>query len=137
MNLLTAEWVSKAEADYEGAVALARRRKVPLPDLVCFHCQQSAEKYLKAFLQESGIAFPRTHVLADLMGLVRTVDASLDKLQPQLLILEDYAVKFRYPGMNSTPAQARAALQALRTVRRLLRSRLGLPSTHRTRKRRP
>lgn len=38
MNPLTAEWVSKAEADYDGAVALARRRKKPLPDLVCFHC---------------------------------------------------------------------------------------------------
>jgi hypothetical protein len=42
MNPLTAEWVAKAEADYDGAVALNRRRKNPLPDLVCFHCQQCA-----------------------------------------------------------------------------------------------
>ena len=136
MNPLAAEWVAKAEADYQGAIALQRRRKTPLPDLVCFHCQQSAEKYLKAFLQHSATVFPKTHVLVDLMGLVRTVDPTLGTLQAQLVILEDYAVKFRYPGMNSTPAQAKAALQALRTVRRELRSQLGLSPAPRTQKRR-
>ncbi len=37
------EWIEKAENDFEGALDLSRRRKNPLPDLVCFHCQQSAE----------------------------------------------------------------------------------------------
>lgn len=36
MSLL-AEWVDKAEADYQSAVALGRRRKAPLPDIVCSH----------------------------------------------------------------------------------------------------
>ena len=48
------EWADKAEADYKAAVALNRRRKEPLPDIVCYHCQQSAEKYLKALLEELG-----------------------------------------------------------------------------------
>jgi len=43
------EWINKAEADFEGAMHLARRRKKPLPDLVCFHCQQCAEKYLNPY----------------------------------------------------------------------------------------
>jgi HEPN domain-containing protein len=47
---LLAEWVNKAEADYQSAVALHRRRKAPLPDIVCYHCQQCVEKYLKAYL---------------------------------------------------------------------------------------
>jgi len=127
MNPLTAEWVAKAEADYEGAVDLRRRRKTPLPDLVCFHCQQCAEKYLKAFLQESGIAFPKTHVLTDLLTLADTACASLESLRPQLIILENYAVRFRYPGMDSTLAQAIDALQAVRAVRKLVRAELGLP----------
>jgi hypothetical protein len=29
------EWIEKAEGDYKGAVALQRRRKEPLPDVVC------------------------------------------------------------------------------------------------------
>jgi len=126
MNPLTAEWIAKAEADYEGAVDLRRRRKNPLPDLVCFHCQQCAEKYPKALLQESGIAFPKTHVLTDLLTLTVTVCASLRSLQPQLTVLENYAVRFRYPGMDSTLTQAIDALQAVRAVRRLVRAELGL-----------
>ncbi len=30
-------WLRKAESDYQGAIDLYRRRKNPLPDLVCFH----------------------------------------------------------------------------------------------------
>jgi HEPN domain-containing protein len=126
MKRLTAEWVSKAEADYQGAVALQRRRKQPLPDLVCFHCQQCAEKYLKAFLQETGVPFPKTHVLTDLLNLTISTVPALTSLHPSLVILEDYAVKFRYPGMVATPVQARSAMQSVRILRRKIRKQLGL-----------
>ena len=35
----------------------------PMHDLVCFCCQQVAEKYLKAVLNEQGLTIPRTHNL--------------------------------------------------------------------------
>jgi len=60
---LVDEWVEKAEADYQAAVALNRRLKTPLPDAVCYHCQQCAEKYLKAYLIARGIVPSRTHDL--------------------------------------------------------------------------
>ena len=44
------EWLRKAEQDYETAVTMARKRKMPVPDIVGFHSQQCIEKYLKAFL---------------------------------------------------------------------------------------
>lgn len=50
MNPLTLEWVTKAEGDYLTAVREARIRKSPNYDAVCFHSQQAAEKYLKAYL---------------------------------------------------------------------------------------
>jgi hypothetical protein len=37
------EWVKKAEDNYVSAVALARRRSQPVPDIVCNQCQQCAE----------------------------------------------------------------------------------------------
>ena len=37
------EWTARAETDYKAAIDLARRRKDPLPEAVCFHCQQCAE----------------------------------------------------------------------------------------------
>jgi hypothetical protein len=46
MKKASAEWVDKAEDDWLGAKKLMRE-KSPLCDLVFFHCQQSAEKYLQ------------------------------------------------------------------------------------------
>ena len=66
MKRETARWVRKAEMDWEVAHKLADG--IPPPrDIVCFHCQQAAEKYLKAILQESGLVVPKTHELADIV----------------------------------------------------------------------
>ena len=47
MKKLTREWVRKAEADYRLAAKLAADKE-SFYDQLCFHCQQAAEKYLKA-----------------------------------------------------------------------------------------
>ena len=69
MKPLTKEWVDKAEGDFITARRELRARKAPNYDAACFHAQQCAEKYLKARLQEEGIAFledPRSSHLARL-----------------------------------------------------------------------
>ncbi|ODS33726.1 MAG: hypothetical protein SCARUB_01163 [Candidatus Scalindua rubra] len=33
------EWCTKAENEFKAACYLAERKKDPLPDLVCYHCQ--------------------------------------------------------------------------------------------------
>ena len=50
MKPLTKEWVKKAERDFTSANREWRARKNPNYDGLCFHCQQCAEKYLKACL---------------------------------------------------------------------------------------
>jgi len=69
MRPLTAEWVKKAEGDYQMAGREFRARKNPYYDGVCFHAQQCAEKYLKAFLQEHDQDIPKIHKLLDLLKL--------------------------------------------------------------------
>ena len=128
MNALTAEWVAKTEMDYDGAVLLNRKRKHPLPDLVCFHCQQCLEKYLKGFLHESKIPFPKTHSLIDLMTLAVPKAATLKALHSDLLYVDDYAVKFRYPGLTASVKQAAEALTRTRKVRLRLRLLLAISS---------
>lgn len=67
MQQLTEEWIAKAEGDFATARRELAATNLPNYDAVCFHAQQCAEKYLKAFLQESGIAFPKIHDLAALL----------------------------------------------------------------------
>ena len=116
MKDLTAEWLTKAQEDYSVAVGLARRRKLPA-NSICFHCQQSAEKYLKAVLQQAHIRFGKTHNLEGLLQLVAGSAPGLALLSDYLKILSDYAVRYRYPGSDATPRQAREAVNAARRVR--------------------
>jgi len=74
MRRQTKEWVAKAEADFDAAQALFRRRKFAHHDTVCFHAQQCVEKYLKARLAEARIAFPKTHALSSLLNLLSPLE---------------------------------------------------------------
>jgi HEPN domain-containing protein len=126
MNPLTLEWVNKAEEDFTVAGHLLRVRKASVYSAACFHCQQCAEKYLKAVLQERQQTIPKIHNLADLLTLVTQIEPSYEFLRPTLDILEDYAVDFRYPGMNATKDDAKTAFKAIKAARQLIRQRLGL-----------
>ncbi len=87
------EWVKKAEDNYLSALDLAKRRRDPVPDVVCSQCQQSAEKYLKALMVRHHIEFPKTHDLRELEDLlidvepdVHLIDDHLHELNPMALI---------------------------------------------------
>lgn len=125
MRRETAKWVRKAEEDWLGARKLADQ-KPPLRDLACFHCQQAAEKYLKALLQEAGAVVPKTHDLDDLLDLLLPHDATPASFRRLLHSLTRYAVDYRYPGIRATTRQMRAALRHAERVRREARFRLGL-----------
>src|SRR3990172_2198280 len=98
MNPLTREWVDKAEGDFITARRELRARSSPNYDAVCFHAQQTAEKYLKAVLQENGSKIPKTHQLLDLLALCMKIDASYQMIYSDLMAIDGYALKFRYPG---------------------------------------
>jgi HEPN domain-containing protein len=125
MKAATRAWVRKAEADYRGARRLAGKRP-PLHDLVCFHCQQCAEKYLEALLEELGIAVAKTHDRAILLTVLRPHHAGLGSLRRGLLFLTDFAVDTRYPGAAASKRQAEAALRWAAKVRTAARALLGL-----------
>jgi HEPN domain-containing protein len=126
MNPLVAEWVSKAEGDYLTAGREVRARKSPNYDAVCFHAQQCAEKYLKAVLQEDGKRIPKIHYLLEILALILQFDGSYEFLKADLEVLEDYAVRFRYPGDLAEKDEAQAAYAAAGTVRKFIRQKLGL-----------
>lgn len=126
MKLLTAEWVEKAEDDFIVAQKMFRARKQPVYGAVCFHGQQCAEKYLKAYLQEHDRDIPKIHKLLDLLKLCKEIDSSLEILLSDLKELERFAINVRYPGMSADKDEAKISLKAAQTVREFLRQRLGI-----------
>jgi HEPN domain-containing protein len=126
MKPLTREWVNKAEGDFQVATQIMRRRKNRVLDAACFHCQQCAEKYLKARLSEEGITFPKTHDVVVLLNLILLREPLWSSLVAAAETLTDYAVDFRYPGDSASLAEARQALKDCAGIRREVRLSLGL-----------
>ncbi len=60
-------WLQKAESDL-AAAELCLQAKTAL-DAACFHCQQAAEKSLKAWLIACETEFPFIHDLSKLLSL--------------------------------------------------------------------
>jgi HEPN domain-containing protein len=126
MNELTSEWVEKADSDFHSSGLLLTAGESPIPDAACFHCQQCAEKYLKAFLQEHMVRFERTHSLTLLIDLCKTQDQDFENLRPELEQLENYSVAVRYPGVKISVELAEQAFELAGKVRQFVRKKLGL-----------
>lgn len=101
---IAGEWIQKANQDIKAAEALLSQDP-PLLFPSCFHSQQAAEKYLKAYLTQRQIEFPKTHSIRELVGLIRPVDEELaDALLPAA-VLTPYGIEIRYPGDAPEPSQ--------------------------------
>ena len=123
MNELTIERVEKAEADFYSAELHLHAGEYPLSEPACFHCQQCAEKYLKAYPQERLVNFERTHNLMPLLAMCVSLDEDFQSLKDNLQELDRYAVVLRYPGVL---VKAESALKTAEGVRQFVRRKLNL-----------
>jgi HEPN domain-containing protein len=122
----TLEWVEIAEGDFQTANREAAVINAPNFNAVCFHCQQSAEKYLKAVLTEHSIYFPKTHDLEILLASVCKIAPEATSLSQAAKALTGYGIDVRYPGGGPDSNAARGALSDCTAIRTLLRRLLGL-----------
>ncbi len=119
------DWIRKAEMDLAAARRLAEGDE-PLPDQMGFFCQQTAEKYLKAFLIASEQVPPRTHDVDVLVEMCAVVDPTFAQLQPVVEGLTEFAVIFRYPEEWSDETAAMQSLSKAEQVRVWVRQKLDL-----------
>jgi len=65
---------------------------------ICFLCQGSAEKYLKAFLIWNGWELKKVHDLQDLLTFCMDFEPAFETLKEECSILNEYITQARYPG---------------------------------------
>jgi HEPN domain-containing protein len=123
----TKEWLSLAGEDLVTA-ELSLAASPPLLRSCLFHCQQCAEKALKAFLAWHDVPFRKTHSLEELGEASVQIDPTLAPLLDRLVPLSNYAVRFRYPGAPWRPDfdEARESLGIARGVVDFVFSRLSI-----------
>jgi HEPN domain-containing protein len=121
----TRGWLRRPAADLRGAdVDLAA--DPPLIGDAVFHCQQAAEKALKAFLAWHDVPFRKTHDLAEIGQQCIALERSLEPLCRSAEGLTTFAWIFRYPGEPEEPPveDAVGALALARDVYNAVLSRL-------------
>ncbi len=83
-----------------------------------FHCQQAAEKLLKALLSAAGLRFHKTHDLQELMNILEAAGKKLPEELCRVDELTPYAVEFRYDnGIDNEPFDRSAARQLIGELR--------------------
>jgi HEPN domain-containing protein len=107
-------WMVKAWRDLETARRAAGGAP-PFYDVAVYHCQQAAEKAVKAFLVLHGKPYEKTHDIEVLVDLASEVDSDFTELTDAADGLTPYATRFRYPNatfaVEPEPGEYNVALQ--------------------------
>ena len=96
INEYALEWFTFADMDLAAAEHLISMYPQPL-EIICYYCQQSAEKYLKGFLFYKGEKPPKTHEVDKLCDMCSAFDSRFDEIYDECAALTQYGVQPRYP----------------------------------------
>jgi HEPN domain-containing protein len=114
------EWLEKADEDFQFAEANLQDGSGFYAQL-CFHFQQAAEKYLKAYIIGKELPFDRVH---DLVHLLKTCTAhapEFSKLKEECIFLNTAYIETRYPVHWPTEYSRNTAEEAHRAAGKIAR----------------
>ena len=112
------EWVKKAKEDFDFASSV-------LPDTtfygqVCFFFQQSAEKYLKAYIIENKLGIRKMHELRKLLKTCEGNEAAFMSLREEADFLSPFYIDTRYPVHWPAQVAKEEALKAQESARKIM-----------------
>lgn len=119
MNPEVIRWLDMAQLDQSVAAHLLDSfRPIPV-EIVCYHCQQAAEKAIKALLLAQEVeSIPRSHDLSFLLSCLVKQEAIPEHIYEDADLLTPYGVCVRYP--NDLELEERHAKQALNAAQSVL-----------------
>lgn len=112
-------WMVKAWRDLETARRAATGQP-PFYDVAVCHCQQAAEKAVKAFLVHHGKSYEKTHDIEVLVDHASEVESNFSQLADAADALTPYATRFRYPNatfaVEPQPTEYEEAVKFAQTI---------------------
>ena len=96
---LLGQWLRKADGDLRAAERLADAPEDY--DAVTFHCQQAAEKYLKARLAVTGAEPPRTHDWRRSLLTLQDVELFTTEKIGMADLPSPFGIAIRYPSEDN------------------------------------
>jgi HEPN domain-containing protein len=113
----SSDWLKKAEEDLESAKILFKESTIY--NTIGFHCQQTVEKSLKAYLYAQKVAVKKSHDLVYLLTNCAKFSQDFFRFEDDCKILNTYYIPMRYPILEMSLSK-RQAEQALEIADKLL-----------------
>lgn len=120
MNPETKQWLDMADVDL-GVAKHLMENYYPKPlEIICYHCQQAAEKAIKALVVSCGLkgGIPKLHDLSFLLNQVKNLVKIDEKYYDYADTLNPYGVSVRYP--NELYLEERHAKEAVQYAGEIL-----------------
>lgn len=114
---LVKEWLGLADDDLRLA-ELTLKDAEPIFWAAAFHCQQAAEKSLKAFLAYNEYHVEKTHDIEFLVKLCKKFSPQIEQFIESGAALSKYAIDPRYPSpkFEITKIKAEKAIETARGI---------------------
>ena len=122
-NDLIKNWMQVANDDLLVADQLLNSDNI-FPRSICFHCQQSAEKYLKAYLVYFDLDIIKTHDLGTLINNLIEKDKELNTFTKAASTLIPYAVSVRYDFELISEEEAKEAYNLAEEIKNYIQSKI-------------
>ena len=95
------EWLKIADDDFDSAEILNQATRKHY-EIICYHCAQAVEKYLKGYLEYKDIIPEKTHNLAFLNSICIDIDNRFINIKTECDFLNKFANDIRYPHRYET-----------------------------------
>jgi len=125
------EWITKAAEDFEFARINFEEEK-PFFSQICFHFNQSAEKYLKAYIIANKLGFRKIHNLPLLLKQCSLIDLSFNQLSEDCENLDTFYIEARYPvawPVDFSKNEANRAYRSAENIRNFVKKKLKHPNS--------
>ncbi|MDA8053921.1 MAG: HEPN domain-containing protein [Deltaproteobacteria bacterium] len=126
---IVTEWIKYADEDFNAGKQLFKNNQEEFKTVVCYHMQQTVEKYLKAYLIANNIEIDKTHDIAKLIEQCKEIDINFNNLYNiDIDKLTNYAVDSRYPFPSKavTLEDEKAAISIVEQVRPFVTCRINI-----------
>jgi HEPN domain-containing protein len=111
-------WFNFADQDLDTASLLMQWRPLHV-EIICYHCAQAAEKYLKGYLVAHEIFPPKTHELEKLCEMCSHKNNQFNEIVTICSFLTQFATQTRYPHeMDITEKHVKLAISNAKTIQK-------------------
>lgn len=123
-NKIYEEWLEFAKRDLDSAKFLIDMYPKPI-EIICYHCEQSAEKNLKGYLIKHGNRIEKTHDLVLLNNKCKRIDDSFDIIEDECIELVPYGVQVRYPyQLDVTEGDMINAIESAEKIEKFIKGKI-------------